>query len=139
MTPNIKSSSHNLQSGPYDGVEMGGATCNNVTAAASTIHTGCGVLFLWRLLLFCYMTPSKFYSRCSLNLPSTNQLVNGKPAITGDSGMYECLSCRSGQLLTFKKENADGQLRVYIFGMVLMWRLSSGLSTPVTALVIFCF
>jgi len=52
MTPNIKSLSHNFQSGPYDGVEMGGATCKNVTAtasnvnaAASTIHAGCGVLF----------------------------------------------------------------------------------------------
>ena len=60
-----------------------------------------------------------------------------KAARTGDSGMYECLSCRPGQLLMIKKENAAGQLRVYIFGMVLMWRLSSGLSTPVTALVIF--
>ena len=53
MTPNIKSLSHNSQSGPYDGVEMGGATCKNVTttttsvtAAASTIQAGCGVLFL---------------------------------------------------------------------------------------------
>jgi len=46
MTPNIKSLSHNFQSGPYDGVEMGGATCKNVNAAASTIHAGCGVLFL---------------------------------------------------------------------------------------------
>ncbi|EDR14463.1 uncharacterized protein LACBIDRAFT_305038 [Laccaria bicolor S238N-H82] len=39
--------------GPYDGVEMGGATCKNVTgtagvatAAASTFHARCGVLFL---------------------------------------------------------------------------------------------